>query len=495
MACHIYGAPAQTHTARYMPSPSLLNFHGFRLLLPMALLLLAIAAVACGSDAATGAAGPDITVTSTASSAPTASPTVPGETAVPTTSPVVAGTASPTATSPASDEVASPSVSGLTERALVHLRELAEVLPPRVSGTEGELAAAEYIANELRSYGYDVQIKDFTATVPPRDGDHLQVTSPAPRPMRTNIFTGSGEGEVLGPLVYVGLGRESDLPEYSLEGIVALVERGVIPFREKAENVFGAGAAGMVVFNNTSEIFDGTLGDEFHLIFDRPAVTISGINGEALVNELESGPVNVNLRLVTDELPSRNVVAIKNGGRGGPVVVIGGHYDSVPGTPGASDNGSGIATILVLAEELAEANLPFELRFIGFGSEELGLLGSAAYVASLDREEQDRIIAMLNFDALGSGSLEIGGHFELTRRGLEVAEEIGISAIQGIEPPGASSDHATFRDAGIPSMFFFGSDFSLIHTPFDTIEAMDPEMMGQAAAITLGGLLDGLGSP
>lgn len=273
-----------------------------------------------------------------------------------------------------------------------------------------------------------------------------------------------------------------------------LVERGVIPFSEKARNVFGAGAVGMVVFNTTSEIFDGTLGDDFHLTFDRPAVTISGINGEALVEELESGPVNVNLRLVTDELPSRNVVAsMPRPAIDGPVIILGGHYDAVPGSPGASDNGSGTATLLVLAEELAGADLAFELRVIAFGSEELGLLGSKAYLASLDSAEQDRITAMLNYDALGSGSLEIGGHFALARRGLEVADEIGIPAIQGIEPPGASSDHASFRDAGIPSMFFFGSDFSLIHTPFDTIEAMDPEMMGQVAAITLGGLLDGLG--
>jgi aminopeptidase YwaD len=474
-----------------MPSPLLLKFHGVRLLLLVALLTLAIVATACGSDTATGAGGPVIVATSTVSPSPTA---VPDDTPVATAFPVPAGTASPTAASSRPDGVASPSISDLTERALVHLRELAEVLPPRVSGTEGELAAAEYIASEFRSYGYDVQIQDFTATVRPRNGNHLQVTSPEPHFVRTNIFTGSGEGDVTGPLVYLGLGQESDLPEFSLEGMVALVERGIVPFIEKAANVFGAGASGMVVFNNTSEIFDGTLGDEFHLTFDRPAVTISGLNGEALVAELENGPVNVNLRLVTDELPSRNVVASWPGPTiDGPVVILGGHYDAVPGSPGASDNGSGTATFLVLAEELAGADLPFELRVIGFGSEELGLLGSKAYVASLDAAEQDRIIAMLNFDALGSGSLEIGGHFALAGRGLEIADEIGIPAIQGIEPPGASSDHASFRDAGIPSMFFFGSDFSLIHTPFDTIDAMDPKMMGQVAAITLGGLLDGLG--
>lgn len=250
----------------------------------------------------------------------------------------------------------------------------------------------------------------------------------------------------------------------------------------------------MVVFNNVSEIFDGTLGDNFELTFDRPAVTISGVNGQALLAELEVGPVNVSLRVVTDERPSRNVVATRQTTRSGPVVIIGGHVDAVPDSPGANDNASGTATFLVLAEELAKADLPFELRVIGFGSEELGLLGSAAYVASLDEVEQARITGMINYDALGSGSLEIGGNFELASRGLDIADEIGVPAVLGFEPSGAASDHVSFRDAGIPAIFFFGSDFSLIHTPLDTIAAMDPEMMGMAAFITLNGLLDGLGT-
>ncbi len=378
---------------------------------------------------------------------------------------------------------------------MTHLHVLAEGLPPRVSGTDGELAAAGYVADQLRSHGYDVQFQEFTARSRPRNGVHLQVTGPAPYSVRTNIFTGSGEGDVSGPLVFVGLGREGDLPSFSMTGMIALVERGQIPFTQKARNVFEAGAEGMAVFNSAPELFDGTLGEGFELTYDRPSVTISGTDGEALLAEIENGPVTVNLRLVTDELPSRNVVAFKPGDTAeGPVVILGGHIDAVPGTPGASDNGSGVATFLVLAEELADIDLPFELRIIGFGSEELGLLGSVAYVASLGPAERDRIIAMLNYDALGGGSLEIGGHSGLTELGLDIADGTGVPAVLGIEPPGASSDHASFRDAGIPAIFFFGSDFTLIHTPLDTIEAMNPERMGQAAAITLNGLLDGLGT-
>ena len=481
-ASHLSNATSLPLLTRHMSFPPLLkNSPAYRLLV-IVLLVLAVVATACGADS-----GAEVVAAGSSVSTP-----VPTVTAVVSPEPTVSQIPDVQASSTPDGEI--PIVAELTERAMVHLRELSEGLPPRISGTDGELAAAGYVADQLRAFGYDIQFQEFTARSRPHNGNLLHVLSPIPRPVRANIFDGSGEGDASGPVVSVGLAREGDLPDFSLDGMVALVERGQIPFTEKARNVFQAGASGMVVFNNVSEIFDGTLGDNFELTFDRPAVTISGINGRALLAELEVGPVNVSLRVVTDERPSRNVVATRQTTRSGPVVIIGGHVDAVPDSPGANDNASGTATFLVLAEELAKADLPFELRVIGFGSEELGLLGSAAYVASLDEVEQARITGMINYDALGSGSLEIGGNFELASRGLDIADEIGVPAVLGFEPSGAASDHVSFRDAGIPAIFFFGSDFSLIHTPLDTIAAMDPEMMGMAAFITLNGLLDGLGT-
>ncbi|MDA1258079.1 MAG: M28 family metallopeptidase [Chloroflexi bacterium] len=459
-----------------------------RRLMLAAFSLVAIAASACSGESSTGA-----TDTGLVSATPTSA--LPATATATAISPTATSAPTATASSPAARALQSPSVDELAERALAHVRVLSEDLPPRVSGTDGELTAASYIADELRSYGYEVELQDFIARIRPRNGNHLEITGSVPSSITTNIFSGSGEGEATGPLIFVGLGRESDLPDFSLAGTVALVERGQIPFETKATNVFGAGAEGMVVFNNVAGIFEGTLGDEE---FDRPAVTISRAEGQALVTSLRTGAVNVRLRLVTEERTSQNVVASMparqstSGDAARAVVVIGGHYDAVPGSPGANDNATGTATILVLAEELASADLPFDLRVIGFGSEELGLLGSAAYIDSLDDVERSRIAAMLNYDALGAGTLEIGGHFRLSGRALEVAVEIGETAVPGIAPPGSSSDHASFSDAGIPSMFFFGSDFSMIHTPQDAIDAVNPELMGQAAAITLNGLLDGI---
>ena len=110
-------------------------------------------------------------------------------------------------------------------------------------------------------------------------------------------------------------------------------------------------------------------------------------------------------------------------------MVLGGHYDTVPDVPGANDNGSGIATLLVIAREVSEISYPFTLRIIAFGSEELGLEGSRFYVDSLSPEEQKGTVAMLNFDALGSGEvLGVLGTFDLTTPVLQAAEENDIDA-------------------------------------------------------------------
>ena len=145
-----------------------------------------------------------------------------------------------------------------------------------------------------------------------------------------------------------------------------------------------------------------------------------------------------------------------------------------------------------MAQELAGQVLPFEIRIIAFGSEEIGLLGSTHYVSTLSNEERNLIVGMLNFDALGSGGLRIGGDLFLVERTLDMARSSGIQVSSAIEPVGASSDHAPFRNAGIPVQFFFGADFSRIHTPEDRIEFVDQKLLGQAATLALG-VIDILG--
>ena len=71
-----------------------------------------------------------------------------------------------------------------------------------------------------------------------------------------------------------------------------------------------------------------------------------------------------------------------------PPILIGAHYDTVFGSPGADDNATGIAVLLELARFFATEEKNYPLRFVAFDLEEYGLLGSRAYAQFLRAEKQ-----------------------------------------------------------------------------------------------------------
>jgi Zn-dependent M28 family amino/carboxypeptidase len=134
------------------------------------------------------------------------------------------------------------------------------------------------------------------------------------------------------------------------------------------------------------------------------AATVEPATGLAKGNE--QGATGLTARLKVDwrpgTYPTSNVIAETPDGDPDSVIVVGAHLDSVGPGPGINDNGSGSATILEIAEQIRKVKPRHKIRFIWFGAEEHGLLGSNAYVDSLPQSERDKIAAMLNFDMVGS---------------------------------------------------------------------------------------------
>jgi hypothetical protein len=92
-------------------------------------------------------------------------------------------------------------------------------------------------------------------------------------------------------------------------------------------------------------------------------------------------------------------------GRSEEIVVIGAHYDTVLGSPGANDNGSGVAALLALARRFAGKPTERTLRFVAFPNEEpvhfqTQLMGSWVY-AKRCRERGDKIVAMVSLETIG----------------------------------------------------------------------------------------------
>ena len=101
-----------------------------------------------------------------------------------------------------------------------------------------------------------------------------------------------------------------------------------------------------------------------------------------------------------------NVEAVLQGtSRAQEVVVVGAHYDSVRGSPGANDNGTGVAAVLELGRRFAGRPHPRTVRFVTFVNEEppffrTPLMGSVVY-AGAARERGDRVVAMLSLETMG----------------------------------------------------------------------------------------------
>ena len=394
----------------------------------------------------------------------------------PTVVPAPTATLAPTETPKVTREA-------LEQLTMGYLTGLVNALGARESASEGESEAADYLKSRYSQLGYSPKLDLFTVERVDTEASGLTFhrNNPGDETFRVLPLRGSAFGQVSGPLVSVGLARPQDLPEEGLEGKIALVERGQITFESKARTAAAAGAVGVVIFNNLPGEFRGNLGGSGEIL----VVSVSRTDGIRLTELVSTGGSTATLTLRLEEVPSRNVLAEKKGTEDN-VVVIGAHFDTVPGTQGANDNASGTAAILALAELVSQKSLPFTVQFVSFGAEELGLFGSRAYVDALSEDERDRIIAMLNFDTVGAGTgLMVLGDSQLTDIAIERADQNGIELDVSQERSGATSDHASFAAVGIPVLMILSDDSTRIHTEQDTLDTINPELLGNAVRIGL----------
>ncbi|WP_415924524.1 M28 family metallopeptidase [Streptomyces sp. MI02-7b] len=159
-----------------------------------------------------------------------------------------------------------------------------------------------------------------------------------------------------------------------------------------------------------------------------------------------------------------NLIADWPGGDTNHVIMAGSHLDSVTAGPGINDNGSGSAAVLETALAVARENLQptKHLRFGWWGAEELGLIGSKAYVNSLSTADRGRIDGYLNFDMIASpnpGYFVYDDDTALEKVFKDWFAAKGIATEIETEGDGRS-DHAPFKNAGVPvGGLFSGADY------------------------------------
>lgn len=219
-----------------------------------------------------------------------------------------------------------------------------------------------------------------------------------------------------------------------------------------------------------------------------------------------------------DGLSAENIIAEKKGvARVSEILIIGAHYDSVVGCPGADDNASGVAVLLELARIHAKSNFSRTVRFVAFTLEEppyfqTRWMGSRRYAKSV-KEKKEKIVGMICLESLGYFSDEknsqsfplpffgffypttgnfvtVVSNFGSRKLGQTVAKELreksqipietftGSSLVPGVD----WSDHASFWEIGVPAVML--TDTALFrnphyHAPSDRAERLNYSKMAE----------------
>lgn len=212
----------------------------------------------------------------------------------------------------------------------------------------------------------------------------------------------------------------------------------------------------------------------------------------------------------------KNIEALLPGADRSSAVVIGAHYDTVPGSPGANDNATGVAAVLELARLLKAFRPMREIRFVAFVNEEQPFFGTEAMgswrYAKQCASRGDRVSAMLSLETIGYYSDEpesqhypfpfglfyprrgnFIGFVGNLRSGMLVREVVGsfrrnaAFPSEAVAAPGwvtgiGWSDHWAFWKAGYPAVMVTDTAlfrYAEYHTVADTEELVDVERMAR----------------
>lgn len=345
-------------------------------------------------------------------------------------------------------------------------------LGARVAGSPTAERASQYLSNEYRKAGYQVEIQTFTY---PKFADAGSSLSLNGKTIEAWAMVRSIAGSPSGKLVAVpNFGQLEDFEAVSVRNQIAIVKRGGgVQFAQKIENAAAAGAIGILIVNNQPGNIRGMLMKPSSI----PAASLSEQIGTPLLEQAQKTTLQATLTVKAQpDALGRNVIAhlpnVKQ-----PKLIIGGHYDSVEGSPGANDNASGTAVVLGLARSLSKSPEVRQIWFMAFDGEEDGLKGSDAFVNRATPQFLSGLKAMLNFDMVGvNDRLLLDGSGAMSAIAQSTTGDVSSSRFGG-------SDHASFKSKEVPTLFFFRGKDPNYHSPGDRL--VEPRLLRETQAAAL----------
>lgn len=386
----------------------------------------------------------------------------------------------------------------LEEKSSQYLHTLCHQIPNRRLGAEGNRQATHFFADHLAKFGFQVEMPVFDCLDWENRGAHLltstgetfevfsspysiacQITAPLAAVDTIDALEQLSDGEVI-LLIHGELAAEqlmpTQFPFYNPEHhqhIFRLLEskapRGIITATGHNPELAG----GMYPF---PMIEDGD--------FDIPSVYMKDIDGEKL-----SAFIGQPLRLEIEarRIPStgHNVIARKPSSDGRRLLFTA-HIDAKDNTPGALDNGTGVVSLMLLAELLAEysGKLGIELVTLN-GEDHYSAQGHKHYLATQTEHMQDIFLA-INTDVAGYlGAPSCFSLYDCSEPVSTMVRQV-MSAYPQLKegPQWYQSDHSIFIQQGLPALAITSEKFmqlstEITHTPKDDLDLVDHQQMAE----------------
>lgn len=359
----------------------------------------------------------------------------------------------------------------------------------RVGASAGERQASRILCQFLREGGLKPREETFTVWTFSDASASLEVFHPyrktipaAPLGLSGNTPPGGVEGELF--FAETGGGRFID----PASGKIPLIYRG-FTFQNYGRLAAMKVPAIIRIDDPARELMHVKLGRAFFEKHGKiPQVYIRFEDGLELIRR-KAKRVRVRVTQKESRRKSRNIVAEVRGTHSPEeILLVGGHFDSVPLTEGAHDNAGGAAAVVELARIFASCPPRRTLRFVLFGSEEMGLLGSWDY-ATRHKRDLKKIKLMVNLD-VGGGLIGINEAFvtasqnhEAYVRSLGMEEGIDLHCRLSIY----SSDSIPFSYNGVPAVNITrgGGAVMFGHTCGDQAIFTDPGALEITGAFSL----------
>ncbi len=396
------------------------------------------------------------------------------------------------------------------ENLMEHVKHLCGL--QRISGTEGEYRAVEYIVSKLKEYGMDTRVYEFDALISRPLNAKIDVIHPELKPLNaiTHPFSLSTPQEgIISELVYAKNGKKEDYNSVDVGGKIVLTDGNASP--EKAWVAQNMGAIGIVNISNEEvphEMIITTVWGTpsiktYHRIPKIHVASIGKSEGEYLKKTLVKEKVLIKLYTKTEtkwcklRMP---LAAVEGTIEKEKFVLIGGHLDSW--YYGATDNATGNACCLEIARIISKekVRLRRSVRIAWWVGHSQGRYAGSTYY--VDREWEDlnkNCIAYINVDSPGSKDATVY-FLESMPETMDFAEYLA-KKLTGLKverlKPGRWGDQS-FWGLGAPSIDCYsmapeekranvgGSGGGWWwHTPYDTIEYVDPEFLVRDTQVNL----------